>query len=421
MQSIREKSSVIRPGIAIRGCTRAEGPQEVGVGELDLTILMPCLNEARTVARCVATASAFLHENGLAGEVLVVDNGSTDGSRELAAAAGARVVRAEVRGYGAALSEGITHAKGRWVIVGDADDSYDFASLAPFVAKLREGFQLVMGNRFLGGIAPGAMPLTHRYLGNPVLSLLGRVFFRIGIGDFHCGLRGFERRAIHQLGLTTSGMEFATEMVAKAALARLRIAEVPASLRPDGRGRPPHLRTWRDGWRHLLFMLLYSPRWLFLIPGGLLVGAGLAGFALLLSGPWQVGHVALGIHSLLYMAAAVVLGFQLIQLAFLAKWAGVVTGIVPSPKWLEKLAASARVETGLVLGIGLALSGLMWSARLASNWGAAGFGALDPTAVMRQAIPAVTLMITGVQAIAGSLFAGALHFAFRSLAKRSIP
>ncbi|MBL0421213.1 glycosyltransferase family 2 protein [Ramlibacter sp. AW1] len=387
-------------------------------GELELTILMPCLNEANTVGRCVQMARAFLAASDITGEVLVVDNGSSDGSAERATAAGARVVRAEIRGYGAALTEGIRQAQGRYVVMGDADDSYDFASLAPFVAQLRQGAQLVMGNRFRGGIAPGAMPLTHRYLGNPVLSFLGRVFFRISIGDFHCGLRGFDRRAIQQLALTTTGMEFASEMVAKAALARLRIAEVPASLRPDGRGRPPHLRTWRDGWRHLLFMLLYSPRWLFLIPGALLLLSGAAGFGLAATGPWHLGPVSFGIHSLLYMAAAVILGLQFIQLAFLTKWAGVVTGIVPSPPWLERVARRARVEFGLVLGLGLALAGLVWSARLVSAWGAGGFGALDPTEVMRQAIPAVTLMVVGVQAIAGSLFAGALHFAFRSLARR---
>lgn len=393
-------------------------PDSAFHGEVELSIVMPCLNEAQTVARCVRSAWAFIQSSGISGEVLVVDNGSSDGSAERATAAGARVVRAGLRGYGAALLTGIQQARGRYVVMGDADDSYDFESLALYVAKLRNGFQLVMGNRFHGGIAAGAMPLMHRYLGNPVLSFLGRLFFRVEIGDFHCGLRAFDRGAILELSLTTPGMEFATEMVAKAGLAKLRITEVPTRLRPDGRGRPPHLRTWRDGWRHLLFMLLYSPRWLFLIPGAALAVTGLAGFAILAPGQLQLGELGLGVHSLLYAAAATILGFQFVQLAFLTKWVGVISGIVPSPPWLERLALKVRIEIGLVLGLALSLAGLLWSVQLVSAWGVGGFGVLDPTAVMRQAIPAVTLMIVGVQAVAGSLFAGALHFSFNSLKRR---
>ena len=227
---------------------------------MELTVLMPCLNEARTVVRCVEAARGFLQRAGVQGEVLVADNGSTDGSQDLASAAGARVISVQERGYGAALIGGIRNARGRFVIMGDADDSYDFSALQSFLAVLRSGADLVMGNRFRGGIEDGAMPPLHRYLGNPVLSFIGRLFFRTPIGDFHCGLRGFSRESIQRLALVSPGMEFASEMVAKAALAGMRIEEVPTTLRRDGRGRPSHLRSWRDGWRHLRFLLLFCPR-----------------------------------------------------------------------------------------------------------------------------------------------------------------
>ena len=369
---------------------------------------MPCLNEARTVGACVREARTFLERAGIAGEVLVADNGSTDGSSALAEAAGARVLPVPHPGYGAALLAGVRAARGTYVIMGDADCSYDFSSLERFVEKLRGGADLVMGNRFQGGIAPGAMPLLHRYLGNPVLSFIGRLFFRTSIGDFHCGLRGFSRGAILQLGLVTSGMEFASEMVAKAALAGLRIAEVPTVLRPDGRDRPPHLRTWRDGWRHLRFLLLFCPRWLFLYPGVALLAAGLVGFVLLQQGVARVSSVGFGVHSLLYMGAATVLGMQMIQLAVLTKWMGVLSRIVPKPRWLEQLEPYVTLEKGLVLGVGLLLLGLLWSVGLVYQWGATGFGPLDPSEAMRAVIPAVTLMIIGTQAAAGALFAAAL-------------
>ncbi|MDB5871169.1 MAG: glycosyltransferase family 2 protein [Ramlibacter sp.] len=374
----------------------------------ELTILMPCLNEARTVERCVAAARGFLERQGIAGEVLVADNGSTDGSIELARGAGARVIQVAQRGYGAALMHGIAAARGRFVVMGDADDSYDFSRLEQFVAQLRQGADLVMGNRFRGGIERGAMPALHRYLGNPVLSLVGRIFFRVRIRDFHCGLRGFSREAVMRLGLVTPGMEFASEMVAKAAMARLRIEEVPTTLRPDGRGRRPHLRPWRDGWRHLRFLLLFCPRWLFLYPGVILLAAGLAGFFALQRGPFSLASFGFGIHSLLYMAAATVLGAQLIQLAVLTKWMGVLSGIVPKPPWLARWESHLTLEAGLLVGAGLLASGLGWSIAIVQDWGATGFGALDPTETMRSVIPAVTLMILGMQAAAGALFAAAL-------------
>lgn len=387
---------------------------------MELTILMPCLNEARTVARCVAQARDFLVRSGIAGEVVVADNGSTDGSQALAREAGARVVDVPERGYGAALAAGIAAAEGRFVVMGDSDESYDFSSLDPFLARLRAGADLVMGNRFKGGIAPGAMPFLHRYLGNPVLSLIGRVFFRIQVGDFHCGLRGFSRDRVRSLGLVTQGMEFASEMVAKAALAGLRIEEVPTTLRPDNRGRPPHLRTWRDGWRHLLFMLLFCPRWLFLAPGVALLAIGVVGYLLVQTRSLVLPSLGFGIHSMLYMAGAVILGIQMIQLAFLTKWIGVRSGIVPTPRWLRIASPVLRVETGLVLGLLLFLAGLGWSVQLVVRWGEAGYGPLDPTEIMRSAIPAVTLMIAGVQAAVAALFAGVLDFSLRSLSRRNV-
>lgn len=378
---------------------------------------MPCLNEAATLPVCIQKARAFLDRAGVAGEVLVSDNGSTDDSQAIAEAHGARVVHAPQRGYGAALMNGIAHARGRYVVMGDADDSYDFSRLDAYLAELRCGAELVMGNRFQGGIAPGAMPFLHRYLGNPVLSFIGRLFFRVPIGDFHCGLRGFSREAVLKLGLVTPGMEFASEMVAKAALTGLRLAEVPTTLQPDGRGRPPHLRTWRDGWRHLRFLILFCPRWLFLYPGASLAFLGLAGLIALMVGPLTVADIGLGIHTQLYMAAATVLGMQMVQFAFLTKWMGVLSGIVPSPRWLKRTEHYLSIETGLLAGGGTFLVGLVWSLRLVLDWSAAGFGPLDPVTAMRSAIPAVTMMILGIQGVAGVLFAGALHFCWRSVAK----
>lgn len=363
---------------------------------------------------CVRAARNFLELNGIAGEVLVADNGSGDGSPELAIQEGARVVHVAQRGYGAALIAGITAARGTYVIMGDADSSYDFSRLDGFVSKLRAGALLVMGNRFSGGIAPGAMPRLHRYLGNPVLSFLGRLYFRTSIRDFHCGLRGFAREEILKLNLVTPGMEFASEMVAKAALAGWRIEEVPTTLRPDGRDRPPHLRTWRDGWRHLRFLLLFCPRWLFLYPGALLCALGLSGFALLAGGPVRILSFGIDIHSMLYMSAAIVLGMQLVQLAFLTKWMGVLTGIVPRPAWLEAAERWLTIERGLIAGLFLMAAGMVVSLALVFEWKATGFGALDPREVMRWAIPAVTLLIVGMQLGAGALFAGALHACWNS-------
>ncbi len=389
-----------------------------GADRRELTILMPCLNEEKTIGTCVAKALGFLRRRGIDGEVLVSDNGSSDGSREAAEAAGARVVQVRQRGYGSALIGGIAAAKGRYVIMGDADDSYDFSRLEGFVEALQAGADLVMGNRFRGGIAPGAMPPLHRYLGNPVLSLIGRVFFRVKIGDFHCGLRGFSRDRVLALGLASPGMEFATELVAKAALANYDVREVPTTLQPDGRGRAPHLRTWRDGWRHLIFMLLFTPRWLFLFPGLLLTAAGLFGMAWLAQGPQAFGHLGLGIHSMLYSSAAVVLGTQMLQFALLAKWIAALAGIMPEPAWITQARKVARVELGLLIGLVVFGAGFGWSFGLFDEWRRAGYSALDPSSMMRSVIPAVTMMILGVQAMAGSLLAGAVQLAWKALRSR---
>lgn len=387
----------------------------------ELTVLMPCLNEIQTLASCIKKAQEFMSMAGINGEVLIADNGSTDGSQEAAELAGARVIQVERRGYGAALQAGILSAKGRYVIMGDSDDSYDFSDLSSYMEQLRDGADLVMGNRFQGGISPGAMPLLHRYLGNPVLSFIGRLFFRVKIGDFHCGLRGFSRASILRLGLVASGMEFASEMIAKAALAGITIVEVPTTLRPDGRGRPPHLRTWRDGWRHLRFLLLFCPRWLFLYPGLSLLALGLCGFLLLQHGPVSLVHVGLDIHSLLYMAAATVLGAQMVQLAVLTKWMGILSGVVPPQRWLQRLGPYLTLETGLIGGLFMVLTGLAWSVSLLISWRAEGFGILDPSQTMRGAIPAITLLILGAQVVTATLFAGALHFCWLSPKRQCVP
>jgi glycosyltransferase involved in cell wall biosynthesis len=381
---------------------------------VELTILMPCLNEARTVEACVRAARSYLEKSGQHGEVLVADNGSTDGSAQLAAAAGARVVHVPTRGYGAALMAGIDAAQAPYIIMGDADCSYDFSNLDAFMERLRAGADLVMGNRFKGEIFPGAMPFLHRYLGNPVLSFIGRLFFRTPIGDFHCGLRGFSRDSIRRLGLITPGMEFASELVAKAALSGLRIEEVPTTLRPDGRGRPSHLRTWHDGWRHLRFLLLFCPRWLFLYPGVALLLLGISGLALGVAYTPGTGPLHLGIHTLLYLGGATILGVQFTMFALLTKWVAVLADLVPEPPWMTRWASSFTIENGLLLGLGVFLIGLAWSVWLTFDWGRSGFGPLDPLDTMRSAIPAVTLMATGMQASMGSFFAGALHFGWRS-------
>ena len=371
---------------------------------------MPCLDEAATVARCVAKARGFLERAGIDGEVLVADNGSTDASQVLASKAGARVIAVAERGYGAALSAGIAAARGRYVVMGDADDSYDFSRLDLFLGKLREGYPLVMGNRFKGGIRPGAMPALHRYLGNPVLSFVGRLFFRTGVRDFHCGLRGFDREAARSLDLRTSGMEFASELVVKAALAGWRIAEVPTTLDPDGRGRPPHLRSWRDGWRHLRFLLLFSPRWLFLYPGLGLLLAGCTLTTLLYFTPLRIAGAGLDIHSMLYAAAGALLGLQFCLFALFARTAAFAAGLLPRHAVLERVLRLFTLERGLLVGLAIALIGFLWSAAAFWQWRESGFGALDPRIVMRDTIPASALMVGGMELVLASFLLSVIRW-----------
>lgn len=368
----------------------------------ELTVLLPCLNEAATLATCIDKARAAMDALGIAGEVLVADNGSTDGSPALAAAHGARVVPVAARGYGAALRAGIEAARGRFVIMADADDSYDLGGLAPFVAALRDGAELVMGNRFRGGIAPGAMPRLHRWLGNPVLTGVGRLLFRAPCGDFHCGMRGFRRDAVRALGLRTTGMEFASEMVVKATLHGLRIAEVPTTLRPDGRGRPPHLRSWRDGWRHLRFLLLYSPRWLFLAPGLLLLYVGLAAMGALAYGPVRVGAVTFDVHTLLFSGVAIVGGVQLLAFAACAKLFAVHAGLVPATDRVRRLERWLTLERGLLASGAVLLTGLVLAGLAVRAWGAVGFGPLPAGALLRLTVPAGTALMVGLQGMFAS-------------------
>jgi hypothetical protein len=376
---------------------------------IELTILMPCLDERETVARCVRKARGFLERSGIAGEVLVADNGSSDGSPAVASEAGARVVLERRRGYGNALRTGIREARGRYIIMGDADDSYDFTALEAFVARLRDGAELVMGNRFLGGIAPNAMPALHRYFGNPALTGIGRLFFRSPVGDFHCGLRAFSRDAVLRLGLATEGMEFASEMVVRATVEGLRIEEVPAGLSPDGRSRPPHLRSWRDGWRHLRFLLLFSPRWLFLYPGAFLMLAGLASMAWLLPGPRPLfGSVGLDVNTLVYSAGAIVCGFQAVAFAVLAKVYAINARLLPRDPRIGRLTSMVSVEAGMAAGLLLVLAGLAASAYAVGMWGRASFGALSPESSLRIVAPAVTALILGVQLVFASFFLGVL-------------
>ncbi len=387
--------------------TSADQP-ESRAAELELSIIMPCLNEAETIGVCIKKASAFLETHGLAGEVVIADNGSTDGSRQIAMALGARVVDVPVRGYGAALIGGIAAARGRYVAMGDADDSYDFEGLMPFVEALRGGAELVMGNRFKGGIAPGAMPPLHRYLGNPVLSFLGRMFFATPIGDFHCGLRAFRRDSMMALGLTAPGMEFASEMVVKASIGGLRIAEVPTTLKPDGRSRPPHLRTWRDGWRHLRFLLIYAPNFLFLYPGFALAAAGLAGVVALAPGDIDIGGVTLGVHTMIFAAMAVLMGSQLIGLSVLAQRYGAIAGMWPETGLMRRVRDWFTVERACIGGGALLATGIGCAATATSIWAANGFGALDPAALMRLTIPSVLLSCVGLQTVVTAFFIGLL-------------
>lgn len=383
--------------------TRSNETEESEFG-LELSVVMPCLNEAETIATCVQKALSFLLLEGVDGEVVVADNGSTDGSQALAQAAGARVISIPQRGYGSALIGGIGAARGRYVIMGDADDSYDLTALMPFLERLRTGADLVMGNRFLGGIAPGAMPTLHRYLGNPVLSFIGRLFFHSKIGDFHCGLRGFNRDRVLRLGLQATGMEFASEIVVKATLSRYRVEEVPTTLSPDGRSRPPHLRSWRDGWRHLRFLLLFSPRWLFFYPGLALIGLGTIIGVALLPGPLSIAGVKLDVDTLAGACALVIIGVQAVLFAIFTSVYASNEGFLPQSKAVRRLLKSWTLERGLGVGCVFGLGGLSGVIAAFVLWSGATFGRLPYESALRVVLPSLTALVVSCQLVFGTFF-----------------
>jgi glycosyltransferase involved in cell wall biosynthesis len=384
---------------------------------MELTILMPCLNEEETIRACVTKAQHALKSNNIQGEILIADNGSIDCSPAIAESMGARVIHVMEKGYGKALYAGIEQAKGTYVIMGDSDDSYDFTDILPFISRLRDGYDLVMGNRFKGGIEKNAMPFLHRYLGNPVLSFIGRLFFKTNIGDFHCGLRGFNRNSILSIGLCSPGMEFASEMIVKSSLNKLKIAEVPTKLYPDGRSKRSHLRTWRDGWRHLRFLLLFSPIWLFLYPGLVFMMAGMFTTAMLFNGPVKIGSVRFDIHTMLYSAIMIVIGFQCVTFYLFAKIYAIKAGLDNNKKWLENFNRYFSLERGLGTGIFILLSGIVLTVYSFSIWNSQLFGNLNPLHVLRFVIPAVTCLLLGIQIIFNSFFTSILHLQYKTSAQ----
>jgi len=386
--------------------------------ELELTILMPCLDEAETLATCIKKAQTYIDQNNVNAEILIADNGSTDGSQEIARKLDARVIDVPRKGYGSALIAGIEAAKGKYVIMGDADDSYDFLNLSPYMEKLRDGYDLVMGNRFRGGIKDNAMPPLHKYIGNPVLSFIGKLFFKIKVDDFHCGLRGFNRERISQLNLVCTGMEFASEMVVKSSLNEYTMAEVPTILSPDGRTRPPHLRSWRDGWRHLQFLLIFSPRWLFLYPGMVLLIVGLIGSVMLARQPVPLGSVTLDIHTLLFMAGSTITGLQLVCFSILGNSLGAKLDLLPDDPLFNRLKKHFSTEGVLVIGAVVFLAGIVYAAISMSAWQQAEFGILNPTETMRKVIPAITLVISGVQVFFSAFFFSLIE-SFSTVNRRS--
>ena len=388
--------------------TAQQGIADTPTEEFELTVVMPCLNEALTLEPCILKARSFLEQSGVRGEIVIGDNGSTDGSQEIARRNGARVVDVPFRGYGAALYAATMAARGRFVIMGDSDGSYDFSSLMPFLEKLREGYDLVMGNRFAGGIKSGAMPWKNRLIGNPVLSGVGRLFFRTAPRDLHCGLRGYSLAAFKRMDLRTTGMEYASEMVIKATLLRLRVTEVPTTLSPDGRDRPPHLRPWRDGWRHLRFMLLYSPRWLFLYPGLVLILSGLALGFCLMQGPVQIGRATLDVHTLFFAGIAVLVGYDAILFAAFSKVYAANAGLIPQNPFLVRVFKYLTLEVGLIFGALLLIVGLAGSVYSFILWDQQRFGVMDPQRLLRVVVPSGVCVALGVQTISSSFFLSVL-------------
>jgi hypothetical protein len=388
----------------------------IAVEQLELTVLMPCLDEAGTLGGCIRAARDFIEREGIRAEILVADNGSKDDSREVARSLGARVIQVQQRGYGAALFAGSHAARGKYIVMGDADGSYDFSEIDSILKKLRGGAELVMGNRFAGGIKDRAMPWKNRYIGNPALTAIGQVLFGCPVRDFHCGLRGFSRSAFDRMDLRTTGMEFASEMVIKSTLLKMKIEEVPVTLSPDGRGRPSHLRPWRDGWRHLRFMLLFSPRWILLYPALLMTALGLLGAFALMAGPIKIGPVGLGVHTMIYCTALAIIGFQVTLFAMFSRVFACEHGLVPRDEALRRLHSVIKLETGLIVGGLVLLAGFGLAAISLADWAQEGFGKLDPERVMRVVAPSALLMTFGVQAIFSSFFFSmlGLHLRFRS-------
>jgi glycosyltransferase involved in cell wall biosynthesis len=391
---------------------------------IELSIVMPCLNEAETLARCIEKARRGIQRAGVRGEIIVADNGSTDGSQAIAEKLGARVVPVKEKGYGSALRGGINAASGKWILMGDADDSYDFSEITGFVKKFQEGYELVMGCRLPSGggtIMPGAMPWKNRWIGNPVLSFIGQLFFKCPARDFHCGLRGFTRAAFEKMDLQTTGMEFASEMVIKATLKRLKITEVPITLRQDGRSRPPHLKPWRDGWRHLRFMLLYSPRWLFLVPGLLLSVLGIAVSAALSCKTFHLGAVVFNVGTLAVACMTVIVGFQLVAFAFYTKVFAIAEGLLPDDPKLARAFKIFTLERGIIAGLVVLLAGIILLVRALWIWRQADYGLLPPEDNLRRLIPAVTLVVVGVQVVFSSFFMSALGLKTASRKPPALP
>jgi len=375
---------------------------------MQLTILMPCLNEAETLPICIEKAKTWINNSGIDAEVLIADNGSTDGSQDLARSLNARVVDVESRGYGSALFYGSMAANGEWIIMADSDDSYDFSKLDLFIEKLQEGYDLVMGNRFLGGIARGAMPWKNRYIGNPILSWIGRLLFKCPAKDFHCGLRAFTKHAFLRMDLRTTGMEYASEMVIKANLFDMRIAEVPTTLSKDGRSRPPHLRPWHDGWRHLRFMLLFSPRWLFIIPGFTVFLISLIVYSFLLMGPIKIGSVGFDVHTLFFAGTGLVLGYLSMSFGVVIRMFGIREGLLKEHFLLEKLRSSPVLELGGTTGIILFLGGVIFGVLALIDWSNTLFGSLQNGELLRQVSISIILMMLGGVTLMTSLIIGFL-------------
>jgi len=375
---------------------------------MKLSILMPCLNEAETLGSCISKAQAWIAGAGIEAEVLVADNGSTDGSQALAEALSARVIDVPRKGYGSALYHGAKAARGRYIIMGDSDGSYDFSDLDGFVRGLDEGYDLVMGNRFAGGIAPDAMPWKNRYIGNPLLTWVGRVLFRSPVKDFHCGIRGFTSEAFDRMDLRTTGMEFASEMIIKATVLGMRISEVPTTLSKDGRSRPPHLRPWRDGWRHLRFMLLFSPRWLFLIPGTVLFLASLVAYLALLAGTVRIGSVSFDVHTMFLAQAGLIVGYSTAVLGVIVRIFASREGLLAERALLERLRKTPILELGSLAGVAMLVGGLYVAIDLVATWGAADFGQLQYGSLLRSVSLTATLFTFGGLTVLFSLILGFL-------------